>query len=375
MLPFGAEAMKRFLSLGFFGLGVAMLAGCPIYPDQADHRVCDGQNCYRCPDDYYSKDCTSWGCATSYDCPSGYVCSSYGSCVAGGTYGGPVDASYPGPGSPCARPTDCGGGLTCGADGICHSGDCGTSGCPSGYVCKLSGGALACVGTSTPTDGGGAPDTNPPFNGCNGDADCPSPAGSRCLDGTCVAPANQCTDGTQCVSGSQCVQGACTPSCDASTPCPTGYACDTGKGVCTGNKTPCGNAADAGACPSGTTCSQDHCVTPCNADGTCSGKLVCVDGGCVPNAQAQFTCDKEGTQDACASGSVCLHHSCYIACDPDAGTGACKSADKFNVCTSVPTSSGTYSVCGSGSNLGTQCGPTNANACTGGKICIDGNCR
>jgi hypothetical protein len=295
--------------------------------------------------------------------------------VSGGNGYGPYDASVPGPGSPCTRPTDCGGGLTCGADGACHAGDCGTSGCPSGYVCKLSGGALACVATSTPPDAG-KPDTNPPFNGCNDDADCPSPAGSRCLDGACVAPANQCSDGTQCAAGSQCVQGACTPTCDSNAQCPKGYSCDQSKGVCTGNTTPCGAAADGGGtCPSGTTCSQDHCVAPCGANGTCSGTLVCVDGGCVPNEQPQFTCANEGTQDACASGSVCLHHSCYIACDQDAGATACKSADKFNVCKSVQTSSGSYSVCGSSSNLGTDCDPTQGKGCADGKICIDGFCR
>jgi len=50
--------MKRFLSfgfsLGFLGLGIASLAGCPIYPDRSDNSYCDGRYCYRCPSDYYS---------------------------------------------------------------------------------------------------------------------------------------------------------------------------------------------------------------------------------------------------------------------------------------------------------------------------------
>jgi len=38
--------------------------------------------------------------------------------------------------------------------------------------------------------------------------------------------------------------------------------------------------------------------------------------GVRPNQDPQFTCTTDGAQDACASGSICLHHSCYIACNP-----------------------------------------------------------
>jgi hypothetical protein len=141
------------------------------------------------------------------------------------------------------------------------------------------------------------------------------------------------------------------------------------------NPTPCGTAPDATTCAPETTCAQNHCVTPCGADGSCAGGLVCVEGGCVPNQKPQFTCATEGTKDACATGSICLHHSCYIGCDPDAGSDACKSADQFNVCKSVPTSSGTYAVCGSSTNLGTDCDPTQGKACSGALLCIDGFCR
>ena len=71
--------------------------------------------------------------------------------------------------------------------------------------------------------------------------------------------------------------------------------------------------------PDGTVCSQNHCVAPCGTGGTCPAGEQCVQGGCVPTEQPLFTCPTDGVQDACASGSICLHHSCYIACDPDAG--------------------------------------------------------
>ena len=57
------------------------------------------------------------------------------------------------------------------------------------------------------------------------------------------------------------------------------------------------------------------------------------------------------------------------------GADACKSADKFNVCKSVTTSSGAHSVCGSDTNLGTDCDPTQGKNCASPLICIDGFCR
>jgi hypothetical protein len=276
-------------------------------------------------------------------------------------------------GSPCKRPGDCATGYTCGTDETCHIGDCTNTGCIPGYVCKLSGGAVQCVPTGTPVDAG-PPPIDAGAVGCHNDAECSAVPGARCLSGECVAPAGQCTDSTQCPGTERCVQGACTPACDATTACPTGYSCDVSKGVCTGNPTPCG--AGGTVCTGGTVCSQDHCVAPCGDGGTCTTGSVCIEGGCVPDGKPRFTCSTEGAQSECATGSLCLHHSCYIACNPDAGADACKSADKFNVCKSVQTSTRTYSVCGSSTNLGTDCDLTQGKTCpTAGSICIDGFCR
>jgi hypothetical protein len=359
-------SLKRWVSFVFCGLGATILGGCPIYPDSRDHRVClESGVCYSCPDDYYSSDCYAYGCGSDYDCPVGYACSN-GQCVGAGYDGGYTGDS----GGQCTRPSDCPSGQNCGADDRCHPGDCSNSGCPSGYQCKLSNGTLQCVGTGTP-DGG---NNDGGFTGCHNDSEC-TPAGSKCLDGTCVAPPDQCFDTTQCPNNEQCVAGVCTPGCANGAPCPTGYTCDPKTNVCSGNTNPCGATADGGTCKPGTVCVEDHCVSPCGTGNTCPAGEVCVDGGCIPDQKPQFTCSKEGTQDACAAGSICIHHSCYIACSPDAGADACKNADKFNICKSVTTSSGTYSVCGSASNLGTDCDPTQGKNCPGAGVCVDGFCR
>lgn len=351
--------MKRAVSFVLFGLGTAVLFGCPIYPADRDHRVCVDGSCYDCPDSYYDDDsCSTWTCNTGLDCPNGYACSDH-RCVASS----PPDAS-----GGCAKPSDCVSG-SCGADNRCHDDDCGSTGCPSGFVCRLASGSQgvpACTPIG-PVDGGpGA------VSSCQNDADCPTPAGSKCLTGTCVAPPDQCVDATQCLGEAQCVQGACTPSCGAQKPCPTGYACDDAKGVCTTNPTTCTSSSQ---CSDGSVCVQEHCVAPCGANGTCGAGLVCVDGGCTPDEKPVFTCATDGVQDNCQPGSICLRHSCYIACNADAGAEACKNADEFNQCKPVTTSSGTHQVCGSTSNLGSECDPTQNKSCAVPLVCIDGFCK
>ena len=154
-------------------------------------------------------------------------------------------------------------------------------------------------------------------------------------------------------------------------PCPNGYSCDLQKGVCTGNPNPCQTSAQ---CNNGNVCVEGHCVDACN-NGSCGAGLVCVGGGCIPDQKPQFVCATEGQQDACKMGSLCLHHNCYIACDLDASM-SCKNADQFNMCKTVTTQTGMYSVCGSSANLGSECDPTQGKNCSGGgTICIDGYCR
>ena len=349
---------KRVVSVALLGVGMLVLLGCPIYPDDRDNRVCVGSDCYRCPDSYYSPSCTDWSCNANADCPNGFVCQSDHRCH--------LTSSQPPsnpPSSLCTKPSDCPAGSTCGADNKCHAGDCSTTGCPSSYVCKLANGKPECVPI-----GGGDGGTST----CKSDKDCPTPPGSKCLSGTCFAPPDQCADATQCPAGSQCVQGACTPSCSAQKPCPTGYACDESKGVCTGQTTTCSSTAQ---CTNDTVCVQEHCVEKCGAGGTCGAGLVCVDGGCMPDQRPAFACQADGTGTGCLAGSLCLRHTCYIGCDADAGNEGCKNADKFNVCKQVTTGSGSYSVCGSNDNLGSDCDPTQGKNCASPLVCIDGFCK
>lgn len=354
--------MKRLFAVGLVGLGAAVLFGCPIYPQDRDHRVCVGGDCYDCPDSFYSNACNTWNCDSSNDCPSGYTCNSDHRCK----YTNGVPPTPPPTDSTCAKPTDCPQGSTCGADSKCHTGACDTTGCPSGFVCALQGGSNgvpACIAIGG--DGGAT-------SSCKNDNDCKLPVGSRCLTGTCVGPQDQCVDATQCAADAQCVQGACTPKCSDTKACPTGYACDTAKGVCTGtNPSPCSSSAQCKG--NGSVCVQEHCVEPCGAGGTCGIGLKCIDGGCTPDQQPVFTCATDGQQGECQQGSICLRHSCYIACNADAGADACKNADTFNQCKTVTTASGPHSVCGSTNNLGSECDPTKS--CASPLLCIDGYCK
>lgn len=303
--------MKRILSIGVLA-GLGVMLGCPIYGG-------DGS--------------TVSGCTTSQDCQDGF---------------------------------------TCGSDGQCDPGDCTQTGCSSGFTCKIDNGTASCVANSG-NDGGGDGDSGPAsYVGCFADNDCASSGtGYKCLNATCTKPADQCADETQCGANEQCVQGACTPSCSASTQCPNGYACDNNVGVCTVNPDAC--TVPGGACGSNGICIEGHCDTKCGTGNSCAGDLICVNGGCMPAEKPNFICDVEGVQDKCASGSICLRHDCYISCIGNAN--ACQTAAEFNICKTVTTQSGSYQVCGSSSNLGSDCDPTIGKNCPTSGVCIDGYCH
>lgn len=406
---FVASAAKAGARAGAIALGAVVLFGCPVYGGSQGDVVCDSQgNCC----DENTGNCSLWNCDYSQQCPSGASCNS-GLCVSGSGYDG---GYYYG---------DDGGGYDAGEDadyypydaGTDATVDCSTTGCQGGFTCTLTNGIAQCLPTpdggsdatvppveaSTPPEAGShdagvdAP-TLPPFKGCTNDNACvtDSGAGARCLDGKCVAEANECSDSTQCpsVGGAQeqCVSGVCTPSCTvgSSAGCPTGYSCvqNGAESVCTGNPTPCGAADGGAACAKGTTCVDEHCVPDCTAASagsdagpSCSGSgLVCVDNGCIPEQAPTFVCaGADGTESTCASGSTCLHHNCYISCSlADAGASdagnTCRTAGNFNTCKPVTTSTGTFDVCGSSTNLGSECDPTRGIACSDSRICIDGTC-
>jgi hypothetical protein len=249
--------------------------------------------------------------------------------------------------------------------------DCTQVGCDPGYTCKLQDGTASCVPNSGGNDAGPSP-----YSGCFSDNDCTTGdaggTGFKCLNAKCTAPADQCADETQCGANEQCVQGVCTPSCSATTTCSSGYSCDANNSVCTGNPNAC--TVPGGACGTNGICVEGHCDSKCGPNNSCGAGLVCVNGGCMPNEKANFICTgTDGTQSECSTGSICLRHNCYISCQSDAN--ACATADQFNICKTVTTTSGSFNVCGSASNLGSDCDPTIGKNCAGAGVCIDGYCH
>jgi hypothetical protein len=213
---------------------------------------------------------------------------------------------------------------------------------------------------------------------CTSDDGCGSPGSSlndrsRCIDGQCVV-AGVCLDGTQCGNSERCVDGACVPSCDAAATCPTGYACDA-LGTCSGNPRTCG--AGTPPCDAGLACVEAHCVPTCSSRADCGNGLVCVGGGCIPDQFPKVTCLTEGrlgdgSLGECAAGLLCVNHACYVPCDADAG--ACSDAGAAAVCKRVGPANHDYLVCGSNTNLGSECNPPLRQWCNAPHVCVDGFC-
>lgn len=381
--------MKRLSLLGFIGVMAAFLAGCPIYDDNDGDGHCESGDCTgpdvpRCTssadcgvnetcgsdNECHSGDCTVWGCPEGSTCEVGEDLTA--SCQPGTTGSGGSGAGGSGSGGSgaggaggagggpvviwCGNPGDCEAGETCGPDGTCQPGTCDVVGCIWGYSCDS--------GQCKPTDA----------SACGEDSDCSGlGAGWLCISGQCTAPADQCSDQSQCeVSGSKCVDGVCIPACTSDVQCGNGYACDEVLGICTVPVKPCAITNDCGGPDA--VCVDGVCV-PRSQMGTCGKDEVWVENGCIPNQSADFNCTQDGAQDVCASGSICLHHNCYISCEAPNGNACVNQAPSLNTCKSVTTSSGPHQVCGSNDTLGNECDPTAGVACAAGKICIDGFCK
>jgi len=359
MSPRPVQSRSLFATLAAAPLVVAfasMISGCPLYAADscAEDPACSSRTDAGPAD--VAPETTTTGCGTG--CEPGYTCTNQSS----GTY---ECVAYD-----CrASEKACTDGKTCvNAEGVWKcvapgATDCSATGCITGYACGDLGGKKVCLQNGS--------------NTCYGDGECiaKTGAGSLCLGGECKAPKDLCTDSTQCNGSASCVDGRCVPKC--TTTCASGYTCDSATGLCTGGSGVCGASK---ACTTGT-CVNERCVQPAETNGTCPAGTVSVAGGCVIDDRPIFFCDndgtKDGTQDKCAAGSICLHHNCYISCTGVGDTTSCKAADKFPVCKSVTTSSGSHFVCGSDTSLGSQCDLTASppKTCSSGKVCIDGFCK
>ncbi len=383
--------MKRLSLLGF-GLLASLLAGCPIFSGdgQGSSSVCATRDC--------SADCTITGCPSGFACivdpnTASAVCESTtgegggstnpttssttstgtggstmtgtggsttsmtsSSSTMGGTGGSTTTPVY------CGHPSDCPSGQICSSNGTCQPGPCSaTNACIFGYTCGSDG-----------TCKGGA-------NACNSDADCSNGdlciAGSDGKGGVCTPQANQCFDQSQCGANEKCVNGKCELGCTSDMDCGkgSGLTCNTTTGVCSGVVKTCTVTSDCGSASE--VCVGGACVPRSNGS-TCPTGDVWDENGCIPNQAASFICQTDGMSGGCATGSICLHHVCWISCDPTTMAPCNASGSQFPQCKPVVDGSQTYNVCGSSTNLGTDCGPNGNNkTCSGGKVCVDGFCK
>ncbi len=267
--------MKRLFLGGILLGGLALLAGCPIYPSGSP---------------------TACGeCCEDSDCSSGYQCSQSQQCVPQGT--GSYDAS-----------ASSGSSSGSGSSGSSISDLCGA--CPLGSVCTLANGVLECLppdyfgddaseilygedGGSAPADAAAhdaAPDASPPPpKKCNANSDCADAGSGTCLDGLCAPAAEVCSASFPCIGDTVCVGGACLPPCSSgqTNTCPTGYSCDFDLGACSLGAGACSTSSD---CAGGATCVETRCVAPAGDGGVCPGGLLAVNGGCIPDELAGSNC-------------------------------------------------------------------------------------
>ncbi len=297
-------------------LGAVVWGGCGGSDD--NRYYCDGDGCFQCD---------GYGCSEVAP-PAKTACSGASSCA---------------PGSVCTAigcTTTCSDAVACPKGEICKAGLCAApsatpgatkecttkADCGEGKAC-VAGACQACGGTAGPCPCATTPD-------CSG--------GQVCVAGACTAPANACTFSSECGDGKLCADGQCLSSC-ASVSCAGGFTCD--KGVCK---------------PDGTAP-----VKTCTGDPECGTGNFCDQGKCVVDTRPKPNC----TDDAQCGGTPatpkkCLGGFCKYTCTDDP---YCKTIDnRIGFCAKDK-------VCRSEAEAKAQC--LTATECTGGKACVDNQCK
>lgn len=266
--------------------------------------------------------CTTGFCVDNFCCSS-ITCPNSQRCDVPGSEGTCTTPSAPG--TPCTDPGQCQSG-NC-TDGVC----CLSASCPTGQVCNAPGNPGVCTQaptrTPTPTQ---TPTPQPTGAACAAGAECQSgncvnnvccgssscPTGQRC---DITGSSGVCTPrkgiGDQCGKDSDCVTDNCDPNtspavCAAAktaTPTPTQTPKDPGA--------PCSNSIQ---CPDGYVCSTDERVC-CTSSSCPSGQSCRLTGDCEtpPTATPTLTpkqgpgqqCDPSNP-DVCASGLFCTNDVC-----------------------------------------------------------------
>ena len=229
---------------------------------------------------------------------------------------------------------------------------------------------------------------------------------------TPVANGTSCADGTVCNGAETCQSGTCTAgmplncddsnvcttdSCDAvtgcghdnnSAACDDGNACTTSdtcaNGSCVGGPAPdCndGNLCTDDACDTGSGCVHVYNTAPCSDGNACTTNDACAGGVCVGGSA--LNCDDSNvcTDDSCNTTTGCLHSDNTVACDDgnacttnDAcAGGACvggspPNCSDDNACT-VDSCDTALGCQHSNASVGTPCGDSSDSNCDNPDTC------
>ncbi len=194
--------------------------------------------------------------------------------------------------------------------------------------------------------------------------------GNPCTDDSCdpaegcINAPNQddCTDGSLCTVGDQCMDGTCVPGpapeCDDENVC-TDDLCDPQIGCV--SKPNFAQCTDGNACTTGDACVQGECVITGELD--CDDDNPCTDDSCDP----EIGCVNVANQGDCSDGNACtVGDHCVDAACIYTGLASC---DDENVCTTDSCDPGEGCI-----NTPNALPCDDADACTAGDKCADGQC-